>query len=195
MERPRRSRAKTTTAWKSPRWAPRWSCSQAGRWRATALTVSSNTYATAKPRAREVNLAAGLLVPVALETTIDSKSASVGDAVHARVRQDVRQKGQLVLPAGALISGRIRSLDRYTSPEPYCLMGIEFSEAEWQNARAEFLAELVESHDRKAVRPGHGTLQTPGVGILHIPGGSFHLAPGFRMLWRTLGQQPASGFR
>jgi hypothetical protein len=149
----------------------------------------------AKPRARDVNLAAGLLVPVALETTIDSKSASVGDAVHARVRQDVRQKGQLVLPAGALISGRIRSLDRYTSPEPYCLMGIEFSEAEWQNARAEFLAELVDSHDRKAVRLGHGTLQTPGVGILHIPGGSFHLAPGFRMLWRTLGQQPASGFR
>ena len=52
MERPSRSRAKRTTAWKSPRWAPRWSRSQAGRRAAMALTVSSNTYATAKPRAR-----------------------------------------------------------------------------------------------------------------------------------------------
>jgi hypothetical protein len=140
-----------------------------------------------KPEVRQVDLAAGLLVPVALETAIDSKSASVGDAVRARVRQDVRQKGQLVLPAGALISGRIRSLDRFSAPEPYFLMGIEFSEVEWQNARAEFLGELVDNHAPNATGPG--------VGILRIPGASFHLAPGFRMIWRTLGQQPPSGFR
>ena len=85
-----------------------------------------------RPEVRQVDLAAGLLVPVALETGIDSKSASVGDAVRARVRQDVRQKGQLVLPAGAVISGRIRSLDRFSAPEPYFLMGIELSEVEWR---------------------------------------------------------------
>jgi hypothetical protein len=149
----------------------------------------------AMAQVREVNLAAGLLVPVALETAIVSKTASVGDAVRVRVRQDVRQNGELVLPAGALISGRIRSLDRHSAPAPYFLMGIELSEVEWQNARAEFLGELVDSHDRKAARPGDGTLHIPGVGILHIPGASFHLAPGFRMFWRTLGQQPPSDFR
>ena len=140
-----------------------------------------------KPEVRKVDLAAGLLVPLALETAIDSKSASVGDAVRARVRQDVRQNGEVVLPAGALISGRIRSLERYSAPEPYVLMGIEFAEVEWQNARAEFLGELLDSHKRKPTGPG--------VGTLHIPGTSFHLAPGYRMRWRTLGQQPASGFR
>ena len=140
-----------------------------------------------KPEVRKVDLAAGLLVPLALETAIDSKSASVCDAVRARVRQDVRQNGEVVLPAGALISGRIRSLERYSAPEPYVLMGIEFAEVEWQNARAEFLGELLDSHKRKPTGPG--------VGTLHIPGTSFHLAPGYRMRWRTLGQQPASGFR
>jgi hypothetical protein len=134
-----------------------------------------------KPEALQVDLAAGLLVPMALETAIDSKSASVGDAVRARVRQDVRKKGQLVLPAGAQISGRIRSLERYSAPEPYFLLGIEFSEAEWGNARAAFSGELVDSRSQKTA--------------LHIPGARFHLAPGFRMVWRTLGQQPPSGFR
>ena len=110
------------------------------------------------PRAqdREVNLAAGLLVPVALETAIDSKTASIGDAVRARVRQDVLQDGQLMLPAGALISGRIRSLDRHAGSESYFLMGIEFSEAEWQNARAGFLGELVDSHGRGEPYPRRG---------------------------------------
>jgi len=144
-----------------------------------------------RPEVRQVDLAAGLLVPVALETAIDSKSASVGDAVRARVRRDVRRGGELVLPAGALISGRIRSLERYSTPEAYFLMGIEFSEVEWQNTHAPFLGELVDSHSEQAARAG----DIPGVGTLHIPGSSFHCAPGFRMLWRTLDQQPASGFR
>ena len=158
-------------------------------------TISFEASAEPKPeppkaRAREMHLAAGLLVPVALETAISSKSASVGDAVRARVRRDVRRGGELVLPAGALISGRIRSLERYSTPEPYFLMGIEFSEVEWQNTHAPFLGELVDSHSEQAARAG----DIPGVGTLHIPGSSFHCAPGFRMLWRTLDQQPASGF-
>ena len=147
--------------------------------------------APAKPPSAEVNLAAGLLISIALETAIDSKSASVGDALRARVRRDVRQKGEVVLPAGALISGRIRSLDRYSGAKRFVLMGIEFSEAEWQNAHAEFVGELVDS--REGMPPRRGDI--PGVGILRMEGSGFHLAPGFRMLWRTVRQQPASDFR
>jgi hypothetical protein len=139
------------------------------------------------PRVRDVNLAAGLLVQVELAAAIDSKSASVGDAVQVRVRQDVRHGGELVLPVGALIGGRIRSLDRYSAPEPHFLMGIELSAAEWRNARVEFRGELIDSQGPSTTSPGDG--------ILHIPGARFHLAPGFRMVWRTLGQQPSSDFR
>jgi hypothetical protein len=58
-------------------------------------TISFDAPAAPLPEAprkqvREVDLPAGLLVPVELDTAIDSKTASVGDTLHARVVEEVR---------------------------------------------------------------------------------------------------------
>jgi hypothetical protein len=149
-----------------------------------------------KPQVREVDLPVGLLVPIELESAIDSKTASVGDTLHARVVQEVRYKGDLAVPRGARATGHIRKLDRRSSSTPFTV-GIEFSEVEWDGSRAAFYAELVDL-DRKSAgahRPltyydGHANKvqidgEIPGVGIFYLDAAAFRIPPGFHMLWRT----------
>ena len=139
-----------------------------------------------KPQARVVDLPAGVLVPVMLETAIDSRTASVGDLLHARVWRDVRHNGSLLLPKGAAIRGRLLRLDRRSSPEPYFVVGIEFSAVEWENARAEFAGELTEC-GKMEIAGSHPR----GVGIFCARGSRLRIASGFHLVWRTLGLGPA----
>ena len=156
----------------------------------------------AKAPVREVHLPAGLLVPVELETAIDSKTASVGDTLHARVVQDVMQNGELAVPRSAAVTGHIRNLDRSASLATVAV-GIEFSEIEWEGARAVLYAELVDL-DRKSAGPhkpvtyydGHTNKviidnQIKGVGVFYINAAAFRIPPGFHMVWRTLA--PSNG--
>lgn len=149
---------------------------------------------------REVDLPAGLLVPVELETAIDSKTASIGDPLRGRVVEDIRHNGELLLPRGAAITGHICKLDRSSGPTPFAV-GIAFSEVEWAGAHAAFYAEMIEIDGKSAGthRPltyfdGHAKRVAidalPGAGVFYIEGGRFHLPPGFHMLWRT-GVRPA----
>jgi len=150
-----------------------------------------------KPPLREVDLPAGLLVPVELDGAIDSKTASVGDPLHGRVVEEVRYKGEVLVPRGAAITGHIRKLDRGSSPARFAV-GIEFSEISWEGAHAAFYAELVDldrnsagarrpvtyydGHSHKVIIEGG----TRGVAIFYIDGAGFRIPPGFHMLWRTL---------
>lgn len=161
---------------------------------------------TPKKAVHEVQLPAGLLLPVGLETVIDSKTASVGDTLHARMLEEVRSNGGSVIPAGAAVTGHIRKLDRSSPGAPYSL-GIDISEIEWAGAHAVVNAELLDI-DRKSAGvhlatyfDGHATKVVieggiPGAGVVFINGGKFRIAAGLRMTWRTLapaGEQPRSG--
>jgi len=151
-----------------------------------------------KPAVREVDLPAGLLISAELETAIDSKSASVGDTLHARAIEEVRYKGALVAPRGAAITGHIRKLERGSSATPFAV-GIEFSEMEWEGAHATFDAQLVEldrkigAHRAVTYFDGHAEKAliesgVRGVGVFYIAGAAFRIPPGFHMVWRTLGR-------
>ena len=144
---------------------------------------------------REVDLPAGLLVPVELEAAIVSKTASVGDPLRGRVVEDVRQNGELMLPRGAVITGHIRKLDRNSGAKPFAV-GIELSDVEWAGAHATFYGEMVDLDAKSAGthRPltyfdNHAQKVAidalPGAGVFYIDGGKFHIPPGFHMVWRT----------
>jgi len=146
---------------------------------------------------REVDLPADLLIPIELDTVIDSKTAGVGDALHARVVEEVRYQGGPAVPQGATVTGHIRSLSRRSWPASIAV-GVQFSDVDWDGAHARFNAKLVDL-DRNSA--GTHRLMTyfdgdrskvvieskiPGAGIFYIDGAGFRTAPGFRMLWRTL---------
>jgi hypothetical protein len=150
-----------------------------------------------KPQVREVELPAGLEVPIEMDTVIDSKTALVGDTLHARVVQEVRYHGEVLVPRGAAVTGHVRKLDHTSAPARFAV-GIEFSEVEWEGARASFYGELVDL-DRKSAgahRPatyfdGHTDKvvidrDIPGAGIFYMDRTRFRIGPGLRMVWRTL---------
>jgi hypothetical protein len=112
--------------------------------------------------------------------------------VAARVREDVKRGGELIVPAGARIHGRIRRLDRRHFGETYFIIGIELIEIDRENAHADFYGELVETDARKGIEPGFAVR---GSVTCVVRGRKLRIEPGFGWLWRVLarpaGEPPA----
>jgi hypothetical protein len=161
------------------------------------------------PSPRQVDLPAGLTVSIELETAIDSTTAHIGDLLRGHVLNDVRRKGKtIIIPKGAVVTGRIRGMERSPSGPAYDLT-IELGDLEWENSRAPFYGELLAKGSAGAdhaflnspnisgqgmaatpppqthVEAVHAT-QIPGTAVLHLTGERFRIAAGFRMTWRTL---------
>jgi hypothetical protein len=165
-------------------------------------------HAAAAPR-QTVDLPPGLAVPLTLDTPIDSARSAVGDLLHATSTADAKIKNKVIVPAGARLTGRIRGLDRYTDPESFFEVGLEFTQIEFGNSRADFYADLQSiapvpglewlisrSHSEAHELPGMGRLHIgatdqvrarslPGVGNFLMRGAHFQLPSGLRMVWKT----------
>jgi len=163
--------------------------------------IPDSPTAPPQPATREVDLPAGLLVSVALESGIDSSTASSGDAVRARVIEPVLDTGgQAVLPKSALLSGHITRLDLRSS-KTQAEIGISFEDADWQGAHAVFTAELVEIPSQSSAARHLLTYfdgrrkrivvdnNQPGFGSFFAKSPHFRLPPGLVMVWRTLAPQ------
>jgi hypothetical protein len=162
--------------------------------------------------AKETELPSRLVLRLALDGPLDSEKIAIGDPVRARLKGELRQKGKTVAPDGARVSGRVRRLERYDEPEPYCIVGLEFSAVELPDRRARFFAELREvakapgvegllifTRDRSGPYSAGGigswlqdtktwrifTPDLPGVGTFFVRGGRFELPAGFETVWRT----------
>jgi hypothetical protein len=123
------------------------------------------------------------MIGMELESSFDSATAAIGDPVRARVVEDVRRSGKPILPKGAIVTGRIRSMERQARAGGF-LRGIELTGMRWENSRAEFRAELPE-HSGTQIGVASGI---PGAGRLFVKGEQWRLAPGLQMVWRTLSQ-------
>src|SRR5262249_20021187 len=63
---------------------------------------------------------------LALEDAIDLESATVGQAVMARVTRDVKDADSVVAPQGSLVKGHVVHLEKETSPFLMYEVGIAF---------------------------------------------------------------------
>ena len=70
-------------------------------------TVGRTATSTASPRAPTVTLPAGTAIAMILQTSLTTKTASVGDRFTARVSSPVVVAGTTVIPAGAVVSGHV----------------------------------------------------------------------------------------
>ena len=178
---------------------------------ATELTPEA-----ARSEPARVDLPAGLTVKMELESGFDSATAAIGDPVRARVIENVRRSGKTIIPKGAIVTGRIRSMERQPRAGGF-LLGIEFTVVRWENERAEFRADLLGASatgiksapgaagGANSIIPLAGTAPEigtatpvsssaqirvasaiPGVGRLLVKGEHWRLAPGLRMAWRTV---------
>jgi hypothetical protein len=130
-----------------------------------------------------VDLHAGLVLSTRLETEIRSDKALVGDRITATVDQEARWKGKLVVPAGATLAGRIRSIEKPAGPSGSHTLGLEFFELRMGSRRARFFAQSagVKSSSGAHKTAGGGL---PGIVMLQIHGSPFRLFRELRMTWK-----------
>ncbi len=159
-------------------------------------------------------VSAGLLLTMGLTTEIDSQKASVGDIIAARLEADVKRKGTVVVPKGAVVRGRIRRLERSVEGVPHFVVGLEFYDIEFADKQARFFGRLESTQEiaglkwflststRKSDQHGGGGVprftihtsqaeslapqQIPGVGTFFMTGDRFRLPAGMKMVWRTV---------
>ena len=156
--------------------------------------------AAGKSRAvTEIELPAGLFMEIALQTPIDSNTSAVGDLVEAKLQTNVIYQEKVLAPAGAVVRGRVRRLERLRGWNDVFLVGLEFNELEFPNFRARFQARLRDTEQRPGLTwqlpagtPYGGNFQTglrelPGVSTFFVRRSRVELPPGFRMVWRTTG--------
>jgi hypothetical protein len=161
----------------------------------------------------KVTLPHDLRLILRLETPVSSESAAVGDRLRAVTTSAVKHKGEVIVPAGAKLRGRVRWLERQ---DTHYVIGLEFSRIEWAGKQGRFLARLeavqdssgrmrmYEAHSwlaRTSARQlGYDRLQRtqqvetmqfrdlPGVALLTVTGSSFELPAGLQLSWTTLKQ-------
>lgn len=164
-----------------------------------------------KPRAASVPLPAGLELRMELQTAIDRRKSAAGDRLEGRLTADVKQDGKLIVPAGAVVHGRLRRLERLPQFRDVLLAELEFRSVEFGDQVASFSAEMLSFQTLRGIDTvvrvtrttdsGSGRISeiirrdpVPGVGALFLDGpGS--IPAGFRMVWRTTSPSTASGPR
>lgn len=65
-----------------------------------------------KPRVADIELPDEFVTELTLITPIDSNSTAVGDAIEASLRHNLKDRGRLLAPKGALLKGRISRLQK-----------------------------------------------------------------------------------
>jgi hypothetical protein len=68
----------------------------------------------------------GLELKLRLESALDTETSAVGDPVAARLAEAARA-GELNLPAGSIVRGRVLALERHTRPYPFYFVALSFT--------------------------------------------------------------------
>jgi hypothetical protein len=145
--------------------------------------VFEDTPSAPVPAESKIELPPGLVLSTRLETEIRSARALAGDRIEATVDREARWKKELIVPVGAKLTGRIRSIEKPGGSGSFILT-LEFSELRIGSRKARFFARLAEvSSTAGGVRKmkDEGLL---GIGSLQIHGESFRLSRELRLIWK-----------
>ncbi len=159
--------------------------------------VDSDVNSTAqKPMVRApVALPIGLPIVLALSAPIDTATAAAGDPVSAKVMQPVRRPGanEILIPAGAVVQGRLTRIERHILPQPYFLIAMSFNRLVRGDVSSPFAAKYdsnpAVAHQLGAeLRSRARGLEFWDVGTFLFPSSkpTFVLPAGYESKWATL---------
>jgi len=152
--------------------------------------------AAAKPVVRgALALPIGLPIVLALTAPIDTGTAAAGDPVSAKVMKQVRRPGasDILIPAGAIVHGRLTRLERHLRPQPYFLIAMSFNRLVRGDVSSPFAArydgskELAQELGAELRSRGRG-LEFWDVGTFVFPSAkpTLVLPAGYESKWSTL---------
>ncbi len=137
----------------------------------------------------------GLPVTLALSALIDTDTVASGDLVSATVESSVARpgSGEVLIPAGAVVRGRITRVEHHMLPKPYFLIGLSFARLEVGGVPSLFAARLDPPQQLTEELSVELPVQSGGVtfwnnGTILIPTKAMRatLPAGYRMTWSTL---------
>jgi hypothetical protein len=154
---------------------------------------------TVAPESKPIRLPAGLTIEVRLQTPIQSGRSATGDPVTALVGRDVKNHGEIVVPKGAVLTGRITRLEKRKGNQDYYVVGLDLSTIEFDNRSGEFRASLQDpglaQYNRGAPGRGPGRRQMmdddipeadlKAGSVFVVRSSNVSLPRGHSMLWRT----------
>lgn len=150
----------------------------------------STTDASKPAGISEIVLPAGLGLTLVLADEVDLANAAKGDPIHARLYNDLKWKGRLLMPKNAIATGRIVRLERHSDG---MMIGVIFEELNAPGLRARPFLKLdeVASADRLPPRARYliAPLQ-PGEGVISLAPGRGKLNRGLLMNWSTEAPRP-----
>jgi hypothetical protein len=142
-----------------------------------------------------VALPIGLTVTLALVSPIDTATAAAGDPVAATVVKPVRRPGSAeeLIPAGAMVHGRIRRVEHHVSSKPYFVIAMAFNRVEVNGAVSPFVVRSeVDAGLARELGANLAMRETGirfwGVGTFLFPTTKGHIVipAGFESKWFTL---------
>lgn len=140
---------------------------------------------TASVETAEIVLPSGLGLTLALIDDLDLTKAAIGDPVHARLQNDLRWKGRLLMPKGAVATGRLMRTERHSDG---VMVGVIFDELNAPGLRARPSLRLDEVMTADHI-PARGrylmTPRRPGEGVLAFGVGRGKVNRGLLMNWST----------
>ena len=79
----------------------------------------------------EVKIPPGTLITIELRTAVDSGKSAIGDPVEGVVYRAVKAKGDVLLPKGAIVEGRITKIQKLETSQQgfFSIIGLEFQKA------------------------------------------------------------------
>jgi hypothetical protein len=142
-----------------------------------------------KPRLLPLEVPAGIEIESKLETEFDSLHVARGDPFEAIVTRAVRMKGEVVVPKGAKIGGRVSGLVRDEKPYPCIGLILEPAWVEFGGGRGPFAADQISLPYMNPSHIAHDLcpfVPEPGSAVLQFHGSTFDKTAGQSLLWRTL---------
>jgi hypothetical protein len=153
--------------------------------------------APAPPPPRMVELPEGLTLDLRLQTPIRLDASATGDELTAVLGSNVKHRGQIILPKGTLIRGRLLRMNKYFNRTEIFNVSLQFTRFEYPGAFGDLNAVLEDAGP--SISPNARAMvlappaDYPGQSTISLRGNRLELGKGFRMLWRT--QSKSSGNR
>jgi hypothetical protein len=85
--------------------------------------------------AESSQLPVGSTIPVTLEKSVDARKSKAGDNVIARTTENVKSEGQVLIPRGSQIIGRVTEAKARSTEQPESVLGIIFDHAVLKGGR------------------------------------------------------------
>jgi hypothetical protein len=92
----------------------------------TSGSASAKNETSVSKQGREVNLASNTALSAQLENSLDARRAKVGDTVVLKTTQAVKQNGEVIVPKGAKLIGRVTEVQQRTKSNGESRIGIAF---------------------------------------------------------------------